>query len=260
MKKILTIAVCIVGSISILSAQETFKKSLNGINKVSVEVNTSITVEQASGNDLEIEWSGSKRKNKTHEDEKAEGLTALYSRGNDNTGFGLNVEKDGEVLRIRDLKSFLNRKSFTLKVPRGIDLDINTGALGGLNVNGFENELEVTSNVGGIHLTNVTGPITASTSTGRIEIIFNSVNQSAPISLSTATAPIDVTMPANTNASVEMSSTMGTVFSNFDLVKPRQDGLKNISGNRKIEGDINKGGVKVYLSSATGNIYLRTDN
>lgn len=258
-----------IGIIPVGNAQKTYKKSLNGIKKVSIEANTRMTVVQGSDNELVLNWSKSKNNDddyynnywtdnkKEKQNDKAKGLTAIYTGGSDNTGFGMQVDQDGEVLRIKDLKPITQQRSFTIIIPKGINLDINTSTLGSVKIDNFTDELEITSNVGSIQLINVTGPITASTSTGNIDVVFTSVNQKAPISLTTATGDIDMSIPSNTKANVEMRSTMGTVYSNFNLVKPRKDGMKNVSGHRKIHGELNSGGVKVYLSSSTGNIYLR---
>ena len=108
-----------------------------------------------------------------------------------------------------------------------------------------------------ISLQDVTGPITAHSSTGAIEVDFSSVNQSSPITLNSSTGVVDVSLPANTKANLELSSTMGTIYTDFDLQKPAKDGMKVVGSTRKIESKLNSGGVKIVMRSSTGNIYLR---
>jgi len=237
-----------------------------------IEASAGITVEVSSSNELVLEWPGVcdgcddngnyndspfAREQVQKKRDKAKGLKAIFASGVDNTGLGMQVDQDGEVLRIKDLKPITQRKDFILRIPKGIKLDVNTSTLGSLRVSGFTAELEVTSNVGSIELVDVTGPVTVSTSTGNIDVIFASVNQNAPISLTTSTGDIDVSLPTSTKTNVEMNSTMGSVFSNFDLEIPRNDGLKPVGGQRRIKGSLNGGGVKISLKSATGDIYLR---
>lgn len=272
MKRIVIISVFMLGIIHLATAQNQYKHSLSGIKKVTIEANATMNVEVANGNELILHRgklcegcddngnyndSPYAREQVQNKRDKSKGLKAIYATGVDNTGFGLQIDKDGEVLRIKDLKPITQRKDFTIRIPEGIKLEVNTSTLGSLNVTGLSSELEVTSNVGNIKLIDVTGPVTASTSTGAIDVIFTSVNQNAPISLTTATGDIDVSLPNDTKTNIEMKSTMGSVYSNFDLTPPREDGLKPVGGQRKIKGQLNGGGVKIKLSSSTGDIYLR---
>ena len=138
-----------------------------------------------------------------------------------------------------------------------MDISLDCGSLGSARIEDFTSEIEVESNVGHIHLVDVTGPVTASSSTGGINVEFVKVNQNAPISIRTSTASVDVTIPENTKANLVLKTTMGTVYTNFDLIVDRKNGMKNLSGNKKIISKLNNGGVKITLSSSTGNIYLR---
>ncbi|GAB5398931.1 MAG: hypothetical protein Aureis2KO_05160 [Aureisphaera sp.] len=247
--------------ISLTAWSQEYKVSLSGINKVVLETNTTVDVKIGSsgelilfegkdGSDYSYDWD-------EKDDDRAKGLTALYAGGVDNTGFGMSSEKDGGTLRLKDLKPFTQRGRLTLTLPSNVDLTLDCGNLGGANIENFTAELEIESNVGNIKLTNVTGPITANTSTGAIDVVFTQVNQDAPISITSSTGVIDVTLPSSTKADIEMRSTMGSVYSNFDLEPKRDDGMKVIGANRKIKGQLNNGGVDIRLISSVGNIYLR---
>lgn len=254
-------------------AQEDYRESLSGIKKVEVETNTTVYVKVGSANEIvfskgakcdgceddndNYNYDNSNFNNNDDEEDKSRGLKAIYAGGVDNTGFGLEVERDGDVMRIKDLKSFTQRSGFTITVPNSVDLNLDGGSLGSVHVENYSGELEVRTSTGAVRLKDVTGPITAHTSVGAIDVKFSSVNQNAPISISSSTSSVDVSLPANTRADVELRSTMGNVYSNFDLEIPREDGLKPISGNRKIKGKLNGGGVKISLRSSTGNVYLR---
>ncbi|MDC8002979.1 DUF4097 family beta strand repeat-containing protein [Aureisphaera galaxeae] len=257
------ISICIIALLlsCVAWGQKEYKTSLSGVNRVVLETNTTVDVEIGSSGEL-ILRDGKKRDSgysdgNEKEDERAKGLTALYAGGVDNTGFGMATERDGSTLRLKDLKPFTQRSRFTLILPKNIDLTLDCGNLGSANIANFTAELEIETNVGHIKLMDVTGPITANTSTGAIDVTFTSVNQSAPISISSSTGTIDVSLPTNTKADVEMRTSMGTVYSNFDLVPEREDGLKIVGANRKIKGQLNGGGVDIRLISSVGNIYLR---
>jgi len=256
---------------SITQAQENFKQSLSGVKYVKIEMDAKIKLVAGSTNELIIVENKNDREDYhydyDHKDEdkqkkkdKMKGMKAVYSGGVDNTGFGLSVEKEGETLRIKDLKSWMQRGSVTITLPKSMNVMLDCGNLGKADVEGFSSEFEVNANVGYINFIDVTGPITAHTSTGTITVKFSSVNQSSPISITTATGDVDVSIPSNTKANLDLNSTMGTIYTDFDLEIPRKDGMKRIGATRKIESKINSGGVNISLRSSTGDVYLRKSN
>jgi len=249
----------------IAQAQETYKHSLSGIKKIKIITDTSIDLTVGNSNELVLNISKNKHsqydehhnEKKKSRKNKAKGLKPLYSIGNDNTGHGLEVTKDGRTLIVKDLQSFMKRNGFSIQIPKGIDVYLNSGNLGHVKVTGITSELEIKTNVGHINLVNISGPVTASTSTGNVTVVFATVNQSSPISLSTATGDVDVSLASSTKANLSLKTTMGTVFTDFDFKAPSSKGLKQYGNSRKIDSKINNGGVKISLKSATGNIYLR---
>lgn len=247
----------------IAQAQETYKHSLSGIKKVKVYTDTSIDLTVGTSNQILI--SGSKNNHSKHVDshqkksrkEKSKGLKALYSKGNDNTGHGLEVTKDGSTLIIKDLESFMKRSGFKIQLPKGIDVYLNAGNLGHVKVDGITSEIEIKTNVGHIDLKNISGPATVSTNTGNITAVFSTVNQSSPVSFRTATGDVDVSLASSTKANLSLKTTMGTVYTDFDFKIPSSKGLKQYGNSRKIDSKINNGGVNISLNSTTGNVYLR---
>lgn len=237
------------------TAQKEYKKSLTGITRIEISAETAIEIKK--GNEAQLIIKEVCKNCSEKEDPRAKGLKPVYSDGVDNSGLGMAINQEGEVLRIKDLKGYINRSPLTIVLPSTVALSLNCGNLGSATVDGWSAELEVKTNIGAIQLRNVTGPVTASSSTGDIEVDFSSLNQQTPTSIISSTGAIDVSLPAATNAKVDMKAAVGGVFSNFDLVKPREDGLKPIGGNTSIAANINNGGVKLSLTAGTGNIYLR---
>lgn len=271
MKKLIILFLLIT---SVISAQEKeFRKSLNGIKKVHIKSNTTVNIKTNTSSELVV--SKLKRKNSHFDDDfcgdchhdqndehkkkrkdKRKGLTAIYPGGKDNTnGFGFSISQDGTTLIVKDLKSHYKRNGIQIALPKSINIVVDAGQLGNVFVKGFSSEVEVETKVGKITMEEVTGPITAHSSVGPITIDFSKVSQTSPITISTSVSEIDVALPTNTKASLDMK-TNGTVYTNFDLQAEPKDGLRNIS-SKKITGDINNGGVKIKLKSSMGNIYLR---
>ncbi len=237
-------------------AQKAYKHSLAGIKLVKIYTNTTVNLSVGNTNELQIRSNKGNNSNKNRND-KAKGLKALYADGSDNTGMGIEITKDGSTLIVKDLESFMKRSGFKMKVAKNVQVYLNCGNLGGAKINGITSEIEVKTNTGDIDLVNITGPATARTNTGNVNVKFSSVNQSNPISLSTATGDIDVSLPSSTKANLSLKSTLGSVYTDFDIKVKKSKGLSPIGNPRKINTKINNGGVLISLKSSTGNIYLR---
>jgi len=235
-----------------LQAQTDYSHSLKGIEWVKIESATPINIVARSQDQLSI-----KVDNMEKVSEKAKGLKLVGSGGTDNTGTGFYVTKEGSELIVKNIRKRENEGA-TLYLPAHTNITVKgSGIYSHITIAGFTGEIEATTDVvGGIKITEVTGPITANSSTGNIEVIFAKLKQSSPISITSATGNVDVSLPGNTPADVSLSSTMGEIYTNFDLSIPDKDGLKAVS-SQKVQGVINNGGVKIQLNSATGNIYLR---
>lgn len=250
-----------------------FTYDLSGITSVKITSDTKILIEATNTKKLVI---SENKKNHDDDDdffigdfehdqdddrktleEKTKGLTAIYSRGKDNSnGFGLSITKEGNTLNIIDLKSHFQRKPLSILLPKDVNIAVDTGDLGSLTMTGINSEIEVKTGTGEINMKDVTGPITAHSDVGTINIEFSKVNQTSPITISTNVSEIDVTMPTNTKANLELN-TSGTVYTNFDIEIPQKEGLKAVRGGKKILSNLNNSGVQIKLKSSLGNIYLR---
>ena len=259
---------------TIVSAQKKeFKYSLSGVKKVVLESGTKIVL--TAGNVSELVLSDNKKDHNTHrnnnnhndcddcgdhkkvKEDKRKGLTAIYPRGKDDTnGLGFSISKKGDVLYVTDLMSYYKRNGINLVLPKNINISIDAGNLGSIKIEGFTGEVEADTNVGSIEMKNVTGPITANTSVGKIDIDFDKVSQTSPITISSSVSEIDVAIPANTKANLEIR-TQGTVYTNFDFKIPSKKDMPIVNGRKSIISKLNNGGVKIYIRSSMGNIYLR---
>lgn len=262
MKKIFLL---LVFASTILSAQnKEFKYALSGITKVVLNTETKTILIASSTSELKIEDATKSRnennywrKESSEREDKRKGLTAVYPGGKDDTnGFGLSIKKEGEILYVSDLKSMHQRRGLKITLPKNMNISVDSGNLGSIEMEGFTGEVEASSNVGKITMKNVTGPITVDANVGKVDIEFDNVSQKSPITISSSVAEIDVALPANTKANLELK-TQGTVYTNFDFETPKKKGMPNVSGRKSIVSKLNSGGVKIYIKSSMGNIYLR---
>ncbi|PQJ79658.1 hypothetical protein [Polaribacter porphyrae] len=269
MKKLFVIILFVGATIS--AQNKEFKYNLTGIKKVVLSSNTTIKLEVGTTNQFiisetkskkdkdNVHWSirSDREKRKQNKEDKRKGLTAVYPGGKDNTkGFGFSIYKEDGVLYVNDLKSHFQRRGLSMKLPKTMNVSLDSGNLGSIYVEGFTGEVEASSNIGKVEMKNVTGPITIDANVAKVDIDFDVVSQKSPITISSSVSEIDIALPANTKADLELR-TQGTVYTDFDFEIPKKKGLKNVSGRKSIVSKLNGGGVKIYIKSSMGNIYLR---
>lgn len=210
-------------------------------------------VEGYSGNEIIITSSSARF---TNTPERAKGLKAVYSKGTDNTGIGLRVEKNGSTITVECLLPFTKREPYKIKVPNNLALDIKSGCELGSNITirNMTNEIEI-NNCNSIDIKAVSGPLVLSTISGEIKVVLTSLNKDKPTSIASVSGNIDITLPAKTPADVEMSTISGSVYTDFDLTNPK-DKMQRIGGNN-IKNSLNGGGAGLKISNISGDIYLR---
>lgn len=207
-----------------------------------------------SGNEIKVE-----AMNYTPPPERARGLRPLYNNGIDNTGIGLMQSAEGGIMTIRQATS--GGGSYAISVPKSMNVHfVESTWMGGdaVEINDLDGEIEVETKNSDIRLTNVRGPITASTTSGDIDVIFSQVARSGPTTINNISGYIDITMPASTKANMDLKNITGEVFTDLDLKLPEsKDGLKRVGGQREIRSQLNGGGVDMRLKNISGDIYLR---
>lgn len=232
-----------------VNAQTKYTKSLEGIDWVQIESKTDIVVTAHKDNQLLL--TGGKMERTP---EKAKGLKLVGDGGTDNTDIGYFVERKGNTLIVKNLRREGTSEIF---LPASQNISVKSPYLNNIEINGFTGEVEATAQiVGNITIKDVTGPLTVSSNTGTVEVIFSRLNQNSPTTITTTTGTVDVTLPKDTPATVTMNSTMGEVYTDFDLQMPEKEGLRAVS-TKKVKGSLNGGGGSIQVNSATGNIFLR---
>ena len=232
-----------------MQAQSNYTKALNGIEWVKIESKSEIILKTHDKNELLI-----KVFNLEPVPEKAKGLKLVGVGGEDNTDVGFNVVQSGNNLIVQDVRKSGGAEIY---LPKSQNVSVTNSWHGDISIEGFTGEVEANANLnGGLKLIDLSGPVTAYSLNEGIRVEFKEINQNSPIVLTTTNGEIEVTLPANTAADMELSSWNGDIYTNFDLSRPDKKGLKSISG-RNVKGAINGGGVNIKLKSTNGNIYLR---
>lgn len=191
--------------------------------------------------------------------ERSKGLKAVYPGGTDNTGIGLDLEKEGNLIIVKCLIPFTRSSEYKIMVPENLALKIESSCERSLEpqIEKVKGEIEINT-CHNISLKDVSGPVVLSTIDGNIDITFSGMVTDKPFSVNSISGEIDITMPAKTATSLEMSTVTGTVYSDFDFTDATKK-MKQIGGNQ-LNYDLNGGGVKFRIATVSGNIYLRKGN
>ncbi|HEY4336390.1 MAG TPA: DUF4097 family beta strand repeat-containing protein [Puia sp.] len=187
--------------------------------------------------------------------DRSKGLKAVYANGTDNTGIAVNMEKNGNRITLRCLLPITQGAQYKLKVPESMALEITRDcAKGGpTTITNIKSEIEF-KGCHDITLSKVTGPIVVSTISGSVNVVFTEIAKDKPISISSVSGEVDVTIPAKTPFTLEMGTISGQMYSDFEF--PATKDMKRVGGGQ-IRADLNGGGTAVRLHSVSGSVYLR---
>lgn len=190
--------------------------------------------------------------------EKAKGLKPLSSTGPENTGIGLNVMQEGNIIKI----SGASRKSdgeYYFKVPKNIKLkvDLNSWQAGDFQASGLTNEVEVKTQNGDLVLENITGPLVAYSISGDIEVDFSTINQSTPTSITTTSGDVDITLPASTKGNFKLSTVSGEIYTDVEFNFADDEKMTRWGGGMTADATLNGGGVDITFKSISGDVYIR---
>lgn len=201
--------------------------------------------------------------------ERAKGLRPISRTATDNTGLGLEVLESDNSMTIRQTAN--SELTLSLRLPNDVHLMLDHSGRNkeAITINNIRGEMELDVSGSDLKINGVTGPIVANNTRGNIEVKFTQVSQEGPTSINTVSGFVDVTMPSNTKATLELTTLSDEVFTDFDLQRISNEDNADSNEKRKrrnrdcscdeqnIKGTINGGGVEIFLKSVRDNIYLR---
>lgn len=164
---------------------------------------------------------------------------------------------------------------FELQVPRSIKFNFDnlSSASGNIEVTSVTGRLRAKSASGDVHVTGVTGDINASSASGNVvvkeavgTVSANSASGDVAVEITqlvgtdsmkftSASGDVEVKLPSNLDAEVDMSTTSGDIKTDFPLeVNQREHG-----SGRWARGTVGSGGSRTLrISSASGNVSLKS--
>lgn len=183
------------------------------------------------------------------------------------TSTGLNVEADNNQVRI-STDSFQRTIDLTVTVPVRTSLSLKSVNDGNIVVTGVDGEMDIDDVNGSVTLNHVSGSVVAHALNGRVLATLDRADPK-PMAFSSMNGDIDVTLPQNIKATLNMRTDNGEVFSDFDVQvqagAPQQQvedgrshgGKYRVKIDKNVRGTINGGGPEIQLKNFNGNIYIR---
>ncbi len=237
-------------------AQKEFKKAVGSAKRVEISIqNGSLTIEGYSGSEIVIvtqdEYDGPP--------ERAKGLRPLFNDAVDNTGLGLEVKENNNILAVT--KAIGKGMDYSIRVPAGMNIAIadEDWQRGSFNLKNLQGEIEADCKGSELVIENCTGPIVASSVSSDIKVVFSQVNPNKPTSITCTSGDLDVTLPASTKANLSLNAISGEIYTDMEIEMGEKEKLRRIGGNQ-VEGKLNGGGVEISLRAISSNIYLRKKN
>ncbi len=199
----------------------------------------------------------------TEENDRSRGLKLLNSLGlDDNTGFGISVNRDGDNLNIRQISNSCSCSEVTIRIPKSMNVSVAHDNYDAevLRVKNVSSELEITTNHHDVRLEDVTGPMAVKTVYGSIDAKFNQLSQVGSVSLYSVYELVDVTIPGQSGMNVTLAAPSGNVYSNVDVnITSNENNSSHNSchSGTTITGTLNGGGVEFSVKSAYEDVYFR---
>lgn len=249
MKTVITLA-CLIMS-STLWAQE-YKLAKNS-GTLSIKEVGDVKIEGYAGDEIIF----ASRSFKGDRDDRAKGLKAISSLGlEDNTGIGLSVIENDNVIEVKQLKK-MDGPDILIKVPKGVKIIYSHTSPHGsdVRINDVDNDIDISTVHNDVVVENARGPVRIRTVHGDVEATFAGVSN--PVSISSTHGHVDVSIPTTTKANLKLSTTWGEIFVDPDLKLEIDKAGDLIKYSDKLAAKLNGGGIDISLSSTHDNVYLR---
>ena len=224
----------------------TFNYTLESGGRLSLEnVNGSITIEGGDGNEVVV-TAYKKADNQEALDEIEINIDATSSR----------ISIDTDLPESRGWWGGGNSGasvSYELSVPSNIDLDSVSSVNGGIDISGVFGTVKAQTVNGSIDVEDASGDAKLETVNGGIDARFASVTGDQRINCDTVNGKINLTLPANADASVSVETVNGSINgSDF--------GLKVDKGfvGKSLDGDVGSGSARITANTVNGGVKIRS--
>jgi len=209
--------------------------------------------------------------------------TLQFELKESNSNLDLNIAINGNTLTIFPSSIQAKLTDYQIHVPRNLKVKVNN--VGGdrnktwspasfkalltdtVFIKNMSNDLQIEVSLYTVtRITDITGPIVAESNFGDIYVKFSSLSQDRPSSIKSFSGQINLDLPKSVKCDIVQSSFSGKFKSEIELNNmqvespdPAVRGKTTVTNNEadtKISGQINNGGVKLYLRTFNSDINL----
>jgi len=143
------------------------------------------------------------------------------------------------------------RVDYRLRVPRQVRLEQLSTLEGNIVVRDVEGAVKARSLHGDIEEVNVAGSVVARALTGNILVSLRRLpDRQFPVKLETLNGNVDLLMPAQANADLELTTVAGKILGNYAFE------VSSVPGDSTRRARLGEGGVRVELRTVRGNIWV----
>ena len=140
--------------------------------------------------------------------------------------------------------------SYEVFVPQNSDLNLKTNN-GGMNISDVRGQIHFDVNNGGVNLKRVGGDVSGATVNGGVQVeLTGAIWDGRQMDVKTHNGGVNVSMPANYSAHVQMETGSGRIQSDF---------ANNLQANnkpRQMDFNVGSGGPLLHVSTVNGGVHL----
>jgi hypothetical protein len=165
------------------------------------------------------------------------------------------TETAGVVRATGPIESNNNREwsvSYEVFLPFAADLKLKT-SVGAISITGITGKIRCGTDVGSLQLAAVGGDVECATSVGAISIALAGDHWDGPkLNVQTNVGAIELSVPANYSAHLELSTALGAIVSNspLPLVKSRM--------GASVSTDLGAGGATIHAATRVGAVTMKS--
>jgi hypothetical protein len=173
---------------------------------------------------------------------------------------GVRSDEDHNVVQV--IANLPYPVNLHIQVPMRSNLQLR-GVECRMRVQGVAGEIELDNVSGVIEARDLMGSVVANDVTGDVTVALKRVDPDKPMAFATFTGDVDVTLPADIRANVDLQSTYGTARSELELqgAQPADAVRRRAAGwlikpRQRVRGTFNGGGPEVSFKNFIGDIRI----
>ncbi len=144
--------------------------------------------------------------------------------------------------------------NFVVKVPRSISYNFSDirSVSGSVHLSDVTGHVSARSVSGSVEIKNVTGIVSADSTSGNVDVVLRQIEGTGDMRFSSISGSVAVKAPANLNAYVSMSTLSGTLTTDFPIdIQERR-----YAPGRSARGRLGTGACSIRITSVSGRVSL----